>query len=176
METQAYFTLSSKINRFLTPFLLRCPISSLPLMRLRQLSTAATRSPLLTPPQAALGSLPLKERYCGGGGAPRSESKLVDCRGQSHLYESSPRPTSFNKVNSYLAYSFPRGEAVTALAVTDEECGQKSYNLCAETDLFLTFNCRRSSSVFCHCLFGTMAKSTFPPGEGMIALFRAVVF
>ena len=43
-------------------------------------------------------------------------------------------------------YRFPRGEAVTAFAVTDEECGQKSYDLYAETDLFLTFGCRRSSS------------------------------
>ncbi|MBQ8748273.1 MAG: hypothetical protein IJZ14_00445, partial [Oscillospiraceae bacterium] len=60
---------------------------------------------------------------------------------------------------------------VTALAVTDEECGQKSYDLCAETDFFLTFSCRRSSSVFCHCLYETMAISTFPPGEGIIELF-----
>ncbi|MBQ8909953.1 MAG: hypothetical protein IJY91_02795, partial [Oscillospiraceae bacterium] len=65
-------------------------------------------------------------------------------------------------------YSFPRGEAVTALAVTDEECGQKSYDLCAETDSFLTFSCRRSSSVFCHCLYETMAKSTFPRGKVLL--------
>ena len=38
--------------------LLRCPTSSLPAKRLRQLSTAATRSGRLSPPQAALPSLP----------------------------------------------------------------------------------------------------------------------
>ncbi len=36
---------------------------------------------------------PLKGELIGGGGATRSESIMIDCRGQSHLYKSSPRRT-----------------------------------------------------------------------------------
>ena len=70
-------------------------------------------------------------------------------------------------IDAPTAHRFPRGEAVTALAVTDEECGQKTKDLYTETGFFLTFSYRRSSSDFCPCLYGARAKSTFPPGEGI---------